>query len=374
MKPPPALQLAAGMFFASYEENTDFRMLLLRHCKNGMFLSGILGIIITLIYIFTKTFIFGHSFAWWYSSEAIRYIVLWDKLLIIILCILVILMSRSKMSLRSNRIVVFLLCLACAVAILTDDILNVDVNFSSGYLTILLLITVSFIPFKPWQTFTLCCLITFLLFFSLNNLPYLLGVSGLQIASNQLLHLSSVTVILTGISTFLYHSRHTLYTARRKADGLLDGYGESITQDDHLIVQENDLQSMPENKEAELPQFVRDISVKSVDQVFLEEVKLIIENHIGDSNFGVEWLAHEAAISPRQLQRRLKSAVGISAGKLIRIMRLQRSAQLIKHNAGTISEIAYRVGFNDPAYFSKLFRDMYGVNPSDYSVKMDKTT
>lgn len=48
-------------------------------------------------------------------------------------------------------------------------------------------------------------------------------------------------------------------------------------------------------------------------------------------------------------------------------MRLQRATQMLQQNAGNISEIAYKVGFNDPVYFSKIFKKMYDVNPSEYS-------
>jgi AraC-like DNA-binding protein len=77
-------------------------------------------------------------------------------------------------------------------------------------------------------------------------------------------------------------------------------------------------------------------------------------------------VAHEVAISPRQLQRRLKASIGLSVGNLIRVMRLQRSTQLLEQNAGNITEIAYSVGFNDPSYFSKIFKKMHGVNPSEF--------
>jgi signal transduction histidine kinase/DNA-binding response OmpR family regulator len=108
-------------------------------------------------------------------------------------------------------------------------------------------------------------------------------------------------------------------------------------------------------------------NVSSADARFLQAVKDVIEQHMGNSNFSVEWLADEVALSARQLQRRAQAAAGISASGLIRMMRLQRSAQLLERRAATVSEIAYMVGFQDPGYFARLFKQTYGLTPSAYA-------
>jgi signal transduction histidine kinase/CheY-like chemotaxis protein len=107
--------------------------------------------------------------------------------------------------------------------------------------------------------------------------------------------------------------------------------------------------------------------VLSTDDELLENVRATIEKHLGNSNFGVEWLADEVALSARQLQRRLQASVRLSAAGLIRMMRLQRAAQLLERRAGTVSEIAYRVGFHDAEHFSRLFRQTYGLTPTQYA-------
>jgi len=67
-----------------------------------------------------------------------------------------------------------------------------------------------------------------------------------------------------------------------------------------------------------------------------------------------------------QLHRKLKAITGYSPGELVRNFRLQRAAGLLKKKTGTVSEIAYEVGFNNLSNFAKLFRDKYGMNPSEY--------
>ena len=69
----------------------------------------------------------------------------------------------------------------------------------------------------------------------------------------------------------------------------------------------------------------------------------------------------------RQLQRRLRAATRLSAAAFIRMLRLERAAQLLEQHAGTIAEIGYAVGFRDANYFSRIFRQVYGVPPSEYA-------
>ena len=109
-----------------------------------------------------------------------------------------------------------------------------------------------------------------------------------------------------------------------------------------------------------------EISVTSADAAFLEKVQAVVEAHRADRSFSVEWLADEVALSPRQLQRKLRALTRLSPGGFIRSMRLERAAQLLEQRAGNVSEAALAVGFQDAKYFSRLFRQAFGVLPSDY--------
>lgn len=112
-----------------------------------------------------------------------------------------------------------------------------------------------------------------------------------------------------------------------------------------------------------------DVSVVSVDQIFLEKTIRTIEKHFEDEQFGVEKLADEMNMSVSQLNRKLNALVDQPPGQLIRSFRLQRAADLLKQNAGTVAEICYRVGFNDQAYFSRAFKKQFGTSPSEYKIK-----
>ncbi|MBT8385967.1 MAG: response regulator, partial [Ignavibacteria bacterium] len=117
---------------------------------------------------------------------------------------------------------------------------------------------------------------------------------------------------------------------------------------------------------------ISDIDAVSTDKKFLNKALEIIQKHISDENFNVDVFANEIALSRVQLHRKLVALIGHPPGDFIRIVRLTKSAKLIKCNFGNISEIALEVGFTNPANFAKAFRVNFGVSPSEY--KRDSLT
>ena len=108
------------------------------------------------------------------------------------------------------------------------------------------------------------------------------------------------------------------------------------------------------------------ISITSMDEKLLQHVMQIVEEHMSDSNFGVEAFCREAGMSRTQLHRKLKALTDQSAGDFIRIMRLKRAAELLANQVGSIAEVAFMVGFNDPSYFTKCFQKQFGKTPSEF--------
>lgn len=102
-----------------------------------------------------------------------------------------------------------------------------------------------------------------------------------------------------------------------------------------------------------------------MNERFLGSVEKIIEENLGNENFSVDELSSAAGLSRSMLHRRLKKLTGKSASDLISEMRLKRARQLLEDNVATVSEIAYRVGFNSPSYFNKVFQKHYGIPPGE---------
>jgi len=71
-------------------------------------------------------------------------------------------------------------------------------------------------------------------------------------------------------------------------------------------------------------------------------------------------------LSRPQLYRKISSIAGVTVSEFIKEIRLKRAAQLLMQKPSSISEVAYQVGFNDPKYFSKCFKQMFGVSPAQY--------
>ena len=108
-----------------------------------------------------------------------------------------------------------------------------------------------------------------------------------------------------------------------------------------------------------------EITVTPVDKKFLERLKEIVETNMAEEDFDLHLLTTKAGMGERQLERKLKALIDQTPNQFVRAMRLQRAKQLLEQNAGTVSEIAYMVGFNNIPYFSKAFREAFGKPPSE---------
>ncbi len=110
-----------------------------------------------------------------------------------------------------------------------------------------------------------------------------------------------------------------------------------------------------------------EVSVNSADENFLTKVMEAIETNMQEEDFGVEQLAKAVAMSRSQLHRKLIALTGQSPSEVLRTTRLLRAKELLVKKAATPSEIAFKVGFNSHTYFSKCFKEEFGVSPSEIS-------
>ena len=108
------------------------------------------------------------------------------------------------------------------------------------------------------------------------------------------------------------------------------------------------------------------ITVNSLDEKLIKKAIEYTEENISNPDFSVEELSRELGMSRVHLYKKLSSLTGKTPIEFIRIIRLKRAAQLLKESQLTVSEIAYEVGFNNPKYFRKYFKDEFGVLPSQY--------
>ena len=101
------------------------------------------------------------------------------------------------------------------------------------------------------------------------------------------------------------------------------------------------------------------------DRTFIAQLRKAIKKHIPDADYSVEDLGEEMGLSRVQLYRKVKALTGYSVVDLLRKARLAKAKQLLETTERNISEVAYDVGFATPSYFTKRFKEEFGMNPGD---------
>jgi AraC-like DNA-binding protein/tetratricopeptide (TPR) repeat protein len=107
----------------------------------------------------------------------------------------------------------------------------------------------------------------------------------------------------------------------------------------------------------------------SMEEQFLTVVRQIIEENISNESFSVADLAREVGLSRSMLHRKLIRLIGKSATDLITEIRLTKAKELLENDVGTVSEIAYRVGYSNPSYFIKVFKKTFHISPGEVKRK-----
>lgn len=115
-----------------------------------------------------------------------------------------------------------------------------------------------------------------------------------------------------------------------------------------------------------------EIAITSLDEKLVENAIKYVEANIARSDLSVEELSHELGMSRVHLYKKLLQITGKTPIEFIRVIRLKRAAQMLRESQQNVSEIAYQLGFNNPKYFSKYFKDEFGVLPSVYQEREGK--
>ena len=173
------------------------------------------------------------------------------------------------------------------------------------------------------------------------------------------------------------HTPIILLTARtseeQKMQGFEIGADDYITKPFNFEILQSRIKNLIHQREIFHKDFRRQIEVKatdikitSMDEKLIQNAIKFVEDKISDADFSVEDLSRELGMSRVHLYKKLLSLTGKAPLEFIRTIRLQRAAQLLEKSQLTISEVAYKVGFNSPKYFAKYFKDEFGMLPSAY--------
>lgn len=112
-------------------------------------------------------------------------------------------------------------------------------------------------------------------------------------------------------------------------------------------------------------------SLGELDKGFVEKLKMLIDEKMGDSNLSVEDLGSDLGLGRVQLYRKTKALTGYSPNELLRMARLKKAASLLASTEKTVAEITYEVGFSSPSYFTRCYKDYFGESPTDFLKRRD---
>ena len=217
------------------------------------------------------------------------------------------------------------------------------------------------------------------------------GENGLQVAHETIpdIIVSDVMMpVMDGLEfcrrikadTMTSHIPVILLTARSTEEQQLEGLGSGaddymtkpfsaqllLARIDNLLKSRLKLRHLFNGKvKSELEVKEAEEKLSPLDRKFIDRLKAAMEKHLSESDVKVDDIGSDIGLSRVQLYRKLKAITGLSPAELLRQMRLQKAHDLIMHSDQPISAIAYDTGFSSPGYFSKCFRDEYGISPSD---------
>ena len=115
----------------------------------------------------------------------------------------------------------------------------------------------------------------------------------------------------------------------------------------------------------EAEQEIAESHLEDRDKQFLKQLHAIIQQNLSDSEFSVEDIGKQIGLSRVQLYRKVKAMTGSSVVDLLRKARLAKAKRLLETRSMSVSEVAYDVGFSAPSYFTKCFKEEYGILPGD---------
>lgn len=106
-------------------------------------------------------------------------------------------------------------------------------------------------------------------------------------------------------------------------------------------------------------------SISPQDKQFVEQLRAYLTAHLSESDLRMDNLGSQLALSYTQLYRKTKSLTGMGPTELLRIIRLERAKEMLLTSNLSVSEITYGVGFTSPSYFTKCYREHYGITPRE---------
>ncbi len=190
------------------------------------------------------------------------------------------------------------------------------------------------------------------------------AVLKIRVRPHWLLSLPAVLAWSLMLCALIYFViRHIVRRSERRHRAAM----EELARAKQAEIDELRILAMRNQKEALVQRFSAGRQLSEGDTRLLMDAYSVVRQHIQDENFSVEQLSEALFMSRSSLHRKLKACTGGSALDFIRKVRFDQACVLLREGGLTIAEIAYKVGFSSPAYFSDAFKRFTGISPSTFS-------
>ena len=157
-------------------------------------------------------------------------------------------------------------------------------------------------------------------------------------------------------------------------EGLDVGADDYLTKPFDVELLKAKVKSIIENRKRLKDVYIRSFNVdlpspliNNMDKVFLNQAYNYVKDNLGNNELTIEAFGKQLRLSRTQLYRKIKALTDMSPSMFISTLRLKVAAELLVSTTLSVSEIAYKVGFENPSYFSSSFKKLYGVPPKEYA-------
>ncbi|WP_166963816.1 hybrid sensor histidine kinase/response regulator transcription factor [Yeosuana marina] len=199
-------------------------------------------------------------------------------------------------------------------------------------------------------------------------MPEMVGTELCSLIKSNLKTSHIPVILLTSRTSLIY-----------KFEGLESGADDYISKPFNLKEFKLRIYNLLESKERLKEKFSNqnvlvpsDIAVTSLDEELLKKAFEIVEQNISNVDFDIPTFCSELGVSRSILFAKIKAWTNFTPNKFILEIRLKGAAQLLEQNKINVSQVSYKVGFNNPKYFSKCFQNKYGITPTQYANKFSE--
>lgn len=202
--------------------------------------------------------------------------------------------------------------------------------------------------------------------------------SSLKASENNIhklrIHILAESLIVLFLLLCTLNLLYQVSRSRKAEDAMIEKTREMEKEVNELLFQKEVAERLKWQLESERDALLEASAARQVPEppkdaieeaIFMKKFRDSIERHLDNAELSVEDIAAELGVSRAQLYRRIKAESGATPNDLLQAMRLDKAEQMLKSTQMTVSEIAYAVGFSSPSYFSKCYKDKFGIAPSD---------